>query len=133
MKKSELKNIIREEVKKFLVEKIDAELEKAIRNNITKAADENYKEWASKAKFGNEEPKWKWDLIGGSKFIKIVQDDGAHRGVWGFVAQNDGEFAGMPHKRGDVFKAASFNSPAKHKRGNVFVKQNWKWTGPDYL
>jgi len=132
MKKSELRKIIREEIS-MLLEKIDIDLERAIKNNILSAADDEYREWAKRAKFDNEEPKWKWDLQGGSKFIKIIRDEGSSRSVWGFVAQNDGELAGIPHKRGDVFMAAGFNKPAKHRRGNAFVKQNWKWTGPDYL
>ena len=38
-------------------------------------------------------------------------------------------------KVGDVFKAASWASAAKHTRGNIFDKnQNYfRWTGPDYL
>ena len=132
MKMSELKKIIREEIL-MLLEKIDLDLERAIKNNILTAADEVYKKWASNSKFGTGEPRWKWDLQGGSKFVKIIRDEAGSRSVWGFVAQNDGALAGIPHKKGDVFLAAGYNKPAKHKRGNAFVKQNWKWTGPDYL
>ncbi|GJQ43836.1 MAG: hypothetical protein JETCAE03_33340 [Ignavibacteriaceae bacterium] len=133
MKKSELRQLIQEEIRTLLSEKIDREIETAIRNNIITSADEDYKKFAKSGKFSDVEPKWEWDLQGGRQFVKIIRDDKGSRSVWGFVAQIDGILKGIPYKRGDVFKAASFNAPAKHKRGNVFVKQNWHWTGPDYL
>ena len=66
----------------------------------------------------------------GRKFIKIIRDNS----VWGFVAKDDGMHKGVPMKMGDVLKAASWNAPAKHTRGNIFDnKQDYfRWTGPDY-
>ena len=37
-------------------------------------------------------------------------------------------------KKGDILKAASFNSPARNQaRGNIFEKYSVAWTGPHYL
>jgi len=67
----------------------------------------------------------------GRKFDKVIHDNS----VWGFVAKKGGVHKGLPMKTGDVFKAASWASAAKHTRGNIFDKnQNYfRWTGPDYL
>ena len=42
---------------------------------------------------------------------------------------------GLPMKVGDVFKSASWNSAAKHARGNIFDDNQdyFEWTGPNYL
>jgi hypothetical protein len=66
----------------------------------------------------------------GRKFIKIIRDTS----VWGFVAKSDGMHKGVPMKMGDVLKAASYNAPAKHTRGNIFDDNQdyFSWTGPDY-
>ena len=67
----------------------------------------------------------------GRKFDKVIHDNS----VWGFVAKADGMLKGVPYFVGDVFKAASWASPAKHVRGSIFAtEQNWfAWTGPNYL
>jgi hypothetical protein len=66
----------------------------------------------------------------GSKFMKIQHN----RSVWGFVSMYDGEFQGVPIKKGDLMKAASWRAPAKHSRGNIFDgTAKYKWTGPEYL
>ena len=66
----------------------------------------------------------------GSKFIKIQSGSS----VWGFVCMYDGHFQGLPVKRGDLMKAASWRAPAKHSRGNIFDgTAKYKWTGPEYL
>jgi len=66
----------------------------------------------------------------GRKFDKVIHDNS----VWGFVAKTDGLLKGIPYFVGDVFKAASWASPAKHVRGSIFAtEQNWfTWTGPNY-
>ena len=52
--------------------------------------------------------------------------------VWGFVVgvDNDPKF-----KKGDVLKAAGYNTPARNApRGNVLEGGfNINWTGPEYL
>ena len=70
-------------------------------------------------------------LVAGRKFVKVVRENS----VWGFIAKNDGEHKGLPMKKGDVFKAASWRAPAKHVRGSIFdTNTNWfRWTGPNYL
>jgi|TARA_B110000263_G_C14945005_1_gene345378 hypothetical protein len=67
----------------------------------------------------------------GRKFDKVIHGTS----VWGFVAKTDGMLKGIPYFVGDVFKAASWASPAKHVRGSIFAtEQNWfAWTGPNYL
>ena len=54
----------------------------------------------------------------GRKFIKVLEGTR----VWGFVAMDDGIHKNHIYNRGDTFKAASWNAPAKHVRGNVFYK-----------
>ncbi len=67
----------------------------------------------------------------GRKFDKVLNGSS----VWGFIAKEDGVFKGIPHKKGDVFKAASWRGPAKWARGSIFDSNtNWfRWTGPNYL
>ena len=67
----------------------------------------------------------------GKKYDKVITGTS----VWGFIANGDGVLKGIPYKKGDVFKAASWRGPAKHQRGSIFDKgTNWfAWTGPRYL
>jgi hypothetical protein len=66
----------------------------------------------------------------GSKFIKLKSKDC----VWGFIARADGELDGVPYKRGDLLKAATFRAPAKHSRGNIIDgTAKWDVYGPNYL
>jgi hypothetical protein len=39
--------------------------------------------------------------------------------VWGFISRYDGDYKGVPIKKGDLMKAASRDSAAKHSRGNI--------------
>tara|TARA_B000000475_G_scaffold247044_1_gene221111 strand:- start:174 stop:530 length:357 start_codon:yes stop_codon:yes gene_type:complete len=67
----------------------------------------------------------------GRKYTKVMNGSS----VWGFIANGDGVLKGIPYKKGDVFKAASWRGPAKHQRGSIFDSgTNWfAWTGPRYL
>ena len=66
----------------------------------------------------------------GRKYTKVLQGNS----VWGFVAKDDGVHKGIPHKMGDVFKAAGWSAPAKWARGSIFSdKKFYSWTGPNYL
>lgn len=72
----------------------------------------------------------------GTKFIKVISNSSA----WAFVAKSDGQTKGLgTYKQGDIFKPASWKTPAKHPRGNVFNITNGntcgitQWTGPNYL
>ena len=81
--------------------------------------------------FPNRYRKMNLSLTAGRKFVKVLSDNS----VWGFVGKADGEHKGIPFKKGDVFKAASWNAPAKHVRGSIFDENNswYAWTGPNYL
>ena len=70
-------------------------------------------------------------LVAGRKFVKVVRENS----VWGFIAKKDGEHKGLPMKKGDVFKPASWRAAAKHVRGSIFdTNTDWfRWTGPNYL
>ena len=66
----------------------------------------------------------------GKKYDKIITGTS----VWGFIAKDDGVHKGIPHKMGDVFKAAGWSAPAKWARGSIFSdKKFYSWTGPNYL
>jgi hypothetical protein len=95
--------------------------------------------WLNKV---NEQRKQYWDsrydykpyeplkVEKGRKFIKLI--DGTS--VWGFVSMTDGLNKGVPVKKGDLLKPASWNSPAKHSRGNIFNGTDvWEYYGPKYL
>ncbi len=71
------------------------------------------------------------DIKVGRKYTKVLQGSS----VWGFIANDDGVHKGIPHKKGDVFKAAGWRAPAKWARGSIFdTNSNWySWTGPNYL
>jgi hypothetical protein len=46
----------------------------------------------------------------------------------------DGDNKGAPIKPGDLLKPASWKSPAKHARGNIFEgTDKWEYFGPQYL
>ena len=70
-------------------------------------------------------------ISSGRKFDKVIEQNR----VWGFIAKTDGVHKGIPHKKGDVFKAAGWRAPAKWARGSIFdTNSNWySWTGPNYL
>ena len=66
----------------------------------------------------------------GRKYTKVLQGSS----VWGFIANHDGTHKGIPHRKGDVFKAAGWRAPAKWARGNIFDGGKfYRWTGPNYL
>jgi hypothetical protein len=66
----------------------------------------------------------------GNKYIKIL--DGSC--VWAFVSMVDGVNKGSEIKKGDLLKPASWASPAKHSRGNIFEGTDvWEFYGPKYL
>ncbi len=70
------------------------------------------------------------DVKSGRKFDKITSNGS----VWGFIAKDDGVHKGIPHKMGDVFKAAGWRAPAKWARGSILSDPPFDaWTGPPYL
>jgi hypothetical protein len=81
--------------------------------------------------FPNHHRKMVLSLTAGSKWIKVIEGSS----VWGFVGKADGVYKGISYKKGDVFKPASWNAPAKWARGSIFDEnKDWyRWTGPNYL
>jgi hypothetical protein len=72
----------------------------------------------------------------GIYFHKILRVDagGSSIGVWGFISRYSRKHKGVDIKRGDLLKAASFNSPAARSRGNVIDgTARYSAYGPDYL
>ena len=70
------------------------------------------------------------NIKSGKKYDKVITGTS----VWGFIAKDDGVHKGIPHKMGDVFKAAGWSAPAKWARGSIFSdKKFYSWTGPNYL
>jgi len=66
--------------------------------------------------------------VKGRNYVKIM--DGSS--VWGFVVMKDNPKKG--EIMGDLLRAASYNSPAKHSRGNIFNgTDQWEFFGPKYL
>ena len=51
----------------------------------------------------------------GTKFIKLISNGS----VWGFISRFEGDYKGVPIKKGDLMKSASRDAPAKHSRGNI--------------
>ena len=109
--------------------------------NLMKGIKEDYANWGSDINDLDEPQKSirlkmidefnrNLDVKSGRKFDKITSNGS----VWGFVAKNDGVHKGIPHKMGDVFKAAGWSAPAKWARGSIFSdKKFYSWTGPNYL
>ena len=61
-------------------------------------------------------------VTSGRRYIRVVRDNSA----WGFIDKENG----------DIYKAASWKTPAKHARGNINDKSSWNaftWCGPQYL
>ena len=109
--------------------------------NLMKGIKEDYANWGSDINDLDEPQKSirlkmidefnrNLDVKSGRKFDKITSNGS----VWGFVAKDDGVLKGIPHKMGDVFKAAGWRAPAKWARGSIFSdKKFYSWTGPNYL
>ena len=95
-------------------------------DNLLVKIQENYSNWGGNRMYRT----LNLSLRPGRKFIKVVNDNS----VWGFVAKADGVHKGVPMKMGDVLKAAGWNAPAKHTRGNIFDDNQdyFRWTGPNY-
>lgn len=66
----------------------------------------------------------------GSKFIRIWQGNSC----WGFISRVDGDLKGSPIKKGDLLKAATWKTPAKHARGNIIDgTERYGVYGPEYI
>ena len=66
----------------------------------------------------------------GNKFLRFWSGSSC----WGFISRVDGDLKGSPIKKGDLLKAASWKSPAKHARGNILDgSARYGVYGPEYL
>jgi len=66
--------------------------------------------------------------VKGRNYVRIMSEGS----VWGFVVMKDNPKKG--EIMGDLLRAASYNSPAKHSRGNIFNgTDQWEFFGPKYL
>jgi len=66
----------------------------------------------------------------GQKYVKIMDETS----VWAFVSMWEGVFQGTLVCKGDLLKPASWRTPAKHARGNIFDgTDKWEFFGPKYL
>jgi len=71
---------------------------------------------------GNEESpvSYALEVAPGRKYVKIVRKD-----VWnGEESESGSVFAFIDKATGSVFKPASWKTPAKHARGNIFNADN---------
>jgi hypothetical protein len=71
-----------------------------------------------------------YDMIFGSSYVKIITTDGSQKSVTGFIVKKDTK----KFKRGDILKAASWNSPATNfSRGRIddieSIRKCVRWTG----
>ena len=108
------------------------EFNKAV-DNLLEGIGDNYANWNGAMATPDKVNQFRSGLriSSGRKFDKVIEQNR----VWGFIAKTDGVHKGIPHKKGDVFKAAGWRAPAKWARGSIFdTNSNWySWTGPNYL
>jgi hypothetical protein len=117
--KEAIRNYIRESFKESV-------LTEDIKADVLKFIDKLNKEFTSH--------EYSTDFSGG-KYARISHDSRqfpGNRSVWGFVAMIDNPGKGF--KKGDLLKAAGWNTPAKNARGNVLdgTAKYTKWS-PAYL
>lgn len=58
-------------------------------------------------------PKPEFEVVEGRRYIKVIRDSLGQKSVHLFVDKN-----------GDILKAATWKSPAKHPRGSIFSENN---------
>ena len=98
-------------------------------DNLIEGIKKDYARWTDWAE-GIERFNKNLNIKSGRKYTKIITNGS----VWGFIANCDGTHKGIPHKKGDVFKAAGWRAPAKWARGSIFTDDKfYTWTGPNYL
>ena len=100
---------------------LDIALERLKKNIVLK-----YKNWG-----GHNVDGFNISFKYGRKFVKVLEGTR----VWGFVAIDHDIHKNILYNKGDTFKPASWNAPAKWARGNVFHQNTdwYEWTGPNYL
>ena len=104
------------------------------------AISDDYKLWTALTQQGEQSQYSKDQVDGfedslevseGSKYIKIIRNDGNQRSVWGFIVKSESD---KKFLKGDILMAAGWAAPARNKpRGNLFTGYKVQWTGPNYL
>jgi hypothetical protein len=61
-----------------------------------------------------------FEAMEGGRYIRIVKREVSSRSAHLFIDKTNG----------DILKAAGWNAPAKHARGNIFDRASWKTVGP---
>ncbi len=123
-KKEEL---VKEAIRKYIRESFkQSVITEDVKADILKFIDKLNKEFTSH--------EYTTDFAGG-KYARISHDSRqfpGNRSVWGFVAMVDNPSKGFV--KGDLLKAAGWNTPAKHARGNILngTANYTKWS-PAYI
>jgi hypothetical protein len=66
----------------------------------------------------------------GNKYIRLWKGTSC----WGFISRVNGDHKGVPIKKGDLLKPATWKAPAKHARGNIMDgTAMWGVYGPEYM
>jgi len=104
------------------------------------AISDDFKSWTAMTQQGDQSQYSKdrveafagtMEVSEGSKYIKIIRNDGSQRSVWGFIVKTESD---KKFLRGDILMAAGWAAPARNKpRGNLFTGYDISWTGPKYL
>jgi len=84
----------------------------------------NYEEWRQQIliKYFPDKKSEKVLIVYGKVYAKlIIEFNNGQQSAYALIAMNDGfnKTVGL-YKKGDIFKAATWSSPAKHVRGNIF-------------
>ena len=105
-------------------------------NGLFDAIARDFADWRSRGEYGSpndyDEFLGKLHVEEGRKYLKIVQDNGNQKLVWGFIVKEDDK----KFLAGDILKAAGWSAPARNKaRGNILDEDfsMVRWTGPEYL
>jgi hypothetical protein len=95
---------------KQLKSKIKESVNEDIKSDVNKFLDKLNKEFSDQ--------EYTTDFKGG-KYARITHQSRkfGNPSAWGFIAMDDNPSKGF--KKGDLLKAAGFNTPAKHARGNI--------------
>lgn len=112
-----------EEVSRILDEQLQ-DFDRALADFM---ADSQQKIDRNEAKYQHVQ-KTKLEKTDGPKYIRIVAVNTAHggRSAWAFINK----------ETGDILKPASWKTPAKHARANIYKPDTWKTVseyGPAYL
>lgn len=114
------------DVEELAVPKSPGQLAHEYLQRLQEFVKNDYAEWCGRARAQYSDNYPRLHLVVGKRFAKIVEtkSSGGQQGVFGFIEISSG----------DIYKAASWNSPAKNfTRGNINDDKQGlgrvKWTG----